>query len=103
MVAPISPVITTDDNGDCMITIHARHAGEQSGTTHRYVLYRYSHQAEKPNSETAEELERTSRGFAIRTDLVKAMKRVAIDDDKKLYEVLEAAIEQYLDRRQGRG
>ncbi len=59
--------------------------------------------AEKPNGETAHEPERTSRGFAIRTDLVKAMKRVAIDDDKKLYEVLEAAIEQYLDRRQGRG
>lgn len=49
----------------------------------------------------AEMPERTSRGFAIRTDLVKALKRVALDDDKKLYEVLEEAVEQYLVRRGG--
>lgn len=52
-------------------------------------------------SAMAEGPERTSRGFAIRTDLVKALKRVALDDDKKLYEVLEEAVEQYLDSRGG--
>ena len=30
------------------------------------------------------------------------MKRVALDDDKKLYAVLEEAIEQYLERRKAK-
>lgn len=57
--------------------------------------------ARTPEREIARESQRTSRGFAIRADLVKAMKRVALDEDRHLYEVLEEAVEQYLERRKG--
>ena len=35
----------------------------------------------------------------MRADLIKAMKRVALEEDRKFYEVMEEAMEQYLDRR----
>jgi len=41
---------------------------------------------------------RVSRGYKLREDLVKACKRVALDEDRKLYEVMEDALEQYLQR-----
>ncbi len=43
---------------------------------------------------------RINRGYALREDLIKALKRVAIDDDRNLYEVMEEAFEQYLAQRQ---
>ena len=56
-----------------------------------------------PENQNAFSPKRTSRGFLIRDDLIKAMKRVALDDDKKLYTVLEEAIEQYLEWREEAG
>jgi len=41
---------------------------------------------------------RVSRGYKLREDLIKALKRLAVDTDKKLYEVMEEAIEEYLER-----
>ena len=46
---------------------------------------------------------RINRGYALREDLVKALKRVALDEDRKLYEVMDEAMEQYLARRAAAG
>jgi hypothetical protein len=65
--------------------------------------------AESQNRETAESQNRTdqtepavvriNRGYALREDLVRACKVAAIEDGKKLYQVMEAALEQYLAAR----
>ena len=44
---------------------------------------------------------RTKRGYALREDLVKACKQIALDRDITLYEVMETAIEEYLERQKG--
>ena len=33
------------------------------------------------------------------SDLIRALKQIALDDDRKLYQVMEDAIEEYIDRR----
>jgi hypothetical protein len=43
---------------------------------------------------------RINRGYQLREDLVKALKRIALDEDRNLYDVMEEAFEQYLARRQ---
>lgn len=42
---------------------------------------------------------RINRGYQLREDLVKALKRIALDEDRKLYDVMEEAFEQYLAQR----
>ncbi len=42
---------------------------------------------------------RIKTNYEIREDYVRAVKRIAVDDGRKIYEVLEEAIAQYLDRR----
>jgi hypothetical protein len=46
----------------------------------------------------AETQKRINRGYALREDLVKACKRIALEDDRNLYEVMEEALEQYITR-----
>src|SRR3712207_5570126 len=41
---------------------------------------------------------RSARGVRIRGDLVKAYKVLAAEEDRKIYEVMEEALEQYLER-----
>ena len=43
-----------------------------------------------------EELWRVNRGYKLREDLVKACTRIALDEDRLLYEVMEEALEQYI-------
>lgn len=42
---------------------------------------------------------RTKRGYALRDDLVKACKQIALDEDRTLYEVMEEALEKFLEQR----
>lgn len=42
---------------------------------------------------------RVSQGYRLREDLVKACKHIALEEDHTLYEVMEEALEQYLERR----
>lgn len=42
---------------------------------------------------------RVNRGYALREDYVKQLKRIAVEEDRKLYEVMEEALAQYLERR----
>ncbi len=46
-----------------------------------------------------ERVTRVSQGQRLRVDLVKQLKRIAVEEDRKLYEVMEEAIEQYIERR----
>lgn len=48
---------------------------------------------------TIPEYQRISRGYKFREDLIKQCKQIALDDGKKLYEVMEEAIQQYIQRR----
>jgi hypothetical protein len=47
-------------------------------------------------AETQSSPKRVNRGYMLREDLIKAFKRLAVDEDRKLYEVMEEALEQYL-------
>jgi hypothetical protein len=42
---------------------------------------------------------RVNRGYALREDLIKELKLIAVYEDRNLYQVMEEAIEQYLERR----
>jgi hypothetical protein len=42
---------------------------------------------------------RQSRGYKIRDDLVKECKRIALEEDRKLYQVMEEALEEYIQRK----
>ncbi len=46
-----------------------------------------------------EEPKRINRGYKLREDLIKACKRIALDEDRHLYEVMETALEEYISRR----
>jgi hypothetical protein len=42
---------------------------------------------------------RVNRGYALREDLIKELKIIAVREDRNLYQVMEEAFEQYLERR----
>lgn len=42
---------------------------------------------------------RVNRGYKLREDLIKACKRIALEEDRNLYEVMEEALEDYLARK----
>lgn len=44
-------------------------------------------------------IKRISQGQRLRVDLMREMKRIAFEDERKLYEVIEEAMEQYIERR----
>jgi hypothetical protein len=44
--------------------------------------------------------ERVKTNYEIRRDYVQALKRVAVDESRKIYEVLDEAIAEYLERHQ---
>jgi hypothetical protein len=54
--------------------------------------------AETHKRTTAGTQRRINRGYALREDLIKACKRIALEDDRNLYEVMEEALEQYVAR-----
>ena len=51
------------------------------------------------NAETQRGPKRVNRGYMLREDLIKDFKRLAVEEDRKLYEVMEEALEQYLAQR----
>lgn len=54
--------------------------------------------AETQKRTIAETQKRINRGYALREDLIKGCKRIALEDDRNLYEVMEEALEQYIVR-----
>jgi hypothetical protein len=49
--------------------------------------------------EKREKVEREKPGYAIRKDLLLAAKRLALDEDRFNYEVIEEALEEYLKKK----
>jgi hypothetical protein len=45
---------------------------------------------------------RIKRGYELREDLVKAFKMIAAQEDRKIYEVMEEALEQYIKRHRAK-
>ncbi len=56
-------------------------------------------QSQDRTSAKSRQPSRVNRGYALREDYVKQLKRIAVDEDRKLYEVMEEALAQYLARR----
>ena len=54
--------------------------------------------AQEHNGTKAPQVLRPSKGQRIRTDLLKEIKRIAFEEERKDYEVLEDALEQYIAR-----
>lgn len=42
---------------------------------------------------------RVNRGYMLREDLIKGLRLLAVEEDRKLYEVMEEALAEYLARR----
>jgi hypothetical protein len=59
---------------------------------------------ERSNAETRNRIKavqpiRVNRGVSVREDLIIECKRLALDDRRKLYEILDEALTEYLQRR----
>ena len=63
------------------------------------VVEAESQNAEVPKRKKAAQPIRSNRGISVRDDLIYECKRLALDNKRKLYEVLEEALTEYLQRR----
>ncbi len=54
-------------------------------------------------SHQGEKVVRVNRGYKLREDLIKDCKRLALETDRPLYEVMEAALSEYLQRHRPGG
>jgi hypothetical protein len=54
----------------------------------------------KKTRKQASPFSRVKTNYEIRHDYVRALKRIAVDEERKIYEVMEEAIAEYLERRQ---
>ena len=71
-----------------------------SSHTHQEETLEPRNQESKKSRKQEKTTPRIKTNYEIRQDYVHAMKRVALDDGRKIYEVLEDAIAQYLEQRQ---
>lgn len=67
-------------------------------TTNAAQLDAQNAQSQDRTSAKSRQPSRVNRGYALREDYVKQLKRIAVDEDRKLYEVMEEALAQYLAR-----
>lgn len=49
-----------------------------------------------PTEEKEPMVKRVNRGYKLREDLIKQCKRIALEEDRTLYDVMEEALERYL-------
>ncbi len=62
-----------------------------------------SHNRTNAPSRRAGDAVRVNRGYKLREDLIKACKRLALETDRPLYEVMEEALSDYLQRHGASG
>ena len=64
---------------------------------------RNSRNLEMMNSGNQEpgKVKRIKPGYLLREDLIQACRRIAFDENRHYYEVIEEALEQYIERRKG--
>jgi hypothetical protein len=79
--------LSTESPTDEVVPTKKSHAPPRSGS-------RASEQ-----TASSSEPKRVSRGYKLRVDLVKACKRLALEEDRNLYEIMEEALEDYLSRK----
>lgn len=72
-------------------TAAAEEERRESATSHNRTIAQ-SHQT------GSSEPKRVNRGYKLREDLIKRCKRLALDEERNLYEIMEDALEEYLDR-----
>ena len=65
---------------------------------HRTIGYQAIEQSGK-EARTKQKVKRVKPGYELREDLVKACKRIAFEEERHNYEIVEEALEQYLARR----
>ena len=53
---------------------------------------------ERTNAETQQKPKRVNRGYMLREDLIRNMRVLAVQEGRNLYEVMEEALEAYLDQ-----
>jgi undecaprenyl pyrophosphate synthase len=58
-------------------------------------------ETKKSRKEEEGTVTRVKTNYEIRQDYVRALKRIAFDEERKIYDVIEEAIGEYLERRQG--
>jgi len=56
-------------------------------------------QTQKRETAKTQGPKRVNRGYMLREDLVKEFKLIAVREDRNMYEVMEQALEEYLERR----
>jgi hypothetical protein len=56
-------------------------------------------QSQKRETAKSQGPKRVNRGYMLREDLVKEFKLIAVREDRNMYEVMEQAFEEYLERR----
>jgi hypothetical protein len=56
-------------------------------------------QESKKSRKEENAVSRVKTNYEIRQDYVRALKRIAVDEERKIYDALEEAIAQYLERR----
>jgi hypothetical protein len=54
-------------------------------------------ETKKPRKE--EEMKRRKYNYEVREELIRKMKRIALEEDRKIYEVIEEALSEYLAKR----
>ena len=77
---------------------HPLQQGENVAPTHEERLRRRNQEKKKSRKEEGV-LPRIKTNYEIREDYVRAFKRIAVDDGRKIYQVLEEAMGEYLQRR----
>ncbi len=78
----------------------SRHAQKpESAQAQKLESAQNSKRTSAQDRDAPERVTRVSQGQRLRVDLVKHLKRIAVEEDRKLYEVMEEAIEQYIERR----
>jgi hypothetical protein len=88
----------THDSGNAEMREHT-HANTQDRRSAESQNSENAGVQERRNAEVSKEWKRVNRGYMLREDLIKSIKRLALEEDRKLYEVMEEALEEYLERR----
>ena len=79
-----------------------QNSGNAESQNHTNAATQDSENAQSHNRASAKsqnKTKRVNRGYQLREDLIKDMRRVALNEDRKLYEVMEEAISDYLERK----
>lgn len=116
---PLSPQGESPQDSENAVTLEGTNAvtlDSENALTHdsEITLTHKGDSAVMPESENAlthestnakvplVEPERKSQGFKLRTSLIKSLKRIALEEDRHLYDIMEEALSEYIERHRRR-